>query len=334
MLDEKIDFVVLWVDGGDRNWLEEKNKYAPIGEVTPELEAARFRDWNNMKYWFRAIEKFTPWVNKIHFVTYGHLPKFLNTNNKKLNIVCHDSIIDNNYLPTFNSAAIEVNIHKIEGLADKFVYFNDDTFITSPMKKEDFFVDNLPCAEGLEEALTSIGDGAAFAHHLLNDIDVINKYFDKRKQYRKNVTKYFNFKYGVQNIRNLSLLIWKNYTGFKNSHLPTAYLKKVWEEVWEAEEKRLLETSSHKFRSYYDLNQYVFRQWQIAKGEFFPQLVPGRVVAVTDNNVKDIAECIKKQNYKMLCINDDQSITNFDEVKKIINEAFEEVLPEKSSFEK
>lgn len=333
-MNNKIDFVVLWVDGGDPEWIKEKNNYAPQGSITPEVEAARFRDWDNMKYWFRGIEKFTPWVNKIHFVTYGHLPQFLNTENEKLNIVNHRDIIDNNYLPTFNSAAIEVNISKIDGLTDKFVYFNDDTFIISPMKERDFFVNGVPCAEGLEEALTSIGDGAAYSHHILNDIDVINKYFDKRKQYKKNFTKYFNFKYGTQNIRNLSLLIWKNYTGFKNAHLPTAYLKDTWEIVWSKEEERLSNTTSHKFRSYYDLNQYVFRQWQIASGNFHPQLAPGKVIEATDSNLEKITNEIIKQKHKMLCINDNQDILDFENIKSAINKAFDKILPEKSSFEK
>ena len=35
-----IDFVVTWVDGNDPN--------------------VRFRDWDNMQYWFRAVEKFAP----------------------------------------------------------------------------------------------------------------------------------------------------------------------------------------------------------------------------------------------------------------------------------
>lgn len=332
-MDNKIDFVVLWVDGSDPEWVKEKNSYVP-GDTTPEIEAARFRDWDNMKYWFRGIEKFAPWVNKIHFVTYGHLPSFLNTENKKLNIVNHKDIIDSAYLPTFNSAAIEVNISKIAGLTDKFVYFNDDTFIISSMKERDFFVNGLPCAEGLEEALTSIGDGAAYAHHILNDIDVINKHFNKREQYKKNFTKYFNFKYGLQNIRNLSLLIWKNYTGFKNAHLPTAYLKNIWETVWYEEEERLSNTTSHKFRSYYDLNQYIFRQWQIASGEFYPQLTPGKVIEVTNDNLKEITDEIINQKHKLLCINDNQDISDFEKIKNSINEAFAKILPEKSSFEK
>ena len=84
--DPKIDFVITWVDGNDPKWLEEKNKYKNNSKNLSNT-SNRFRDWDNLQYWFRAIEKFTPWVNRIHFVTYGHLPKWLNTNNSKLNVV-------------------------------------------------------------------------------------------------------------------------------------------------------------------------------------------------------------------------------------------------------
>ena len=70
-----IDFVVLWVDGNDPEWRAEKAKYQ--GAVTDDSNSVnRFRDWGLMPYWFRAVEKFTPWVHKIHFVTCGRIPEF------------------------------------------------------------------------------------------------------------------------------------------------------------------------------------------------------------------------------------------------------------------
>ena len=45
----------------------------------------RYRDWNNLRYWFRGVEKFAPWVRKIHFVTWGHIPDWLDTTNPKIN---------------------------------------------------------------------------------------------------------------------------------------------------------------------------------------------------------------------------------------------------------
>ena len=107
-----IDFVIIWVDGSDPEWRAVKNQYVPkaIGEDDQEV---RYRDWDNLQYWFRGVEKYTPWVNKIHFVTWGHLPKWLNVNHPKLHIVNHKDYIPEEYLPTFNSHTIEMNLHRI-----------------------------------------------------------------------------------------------------------------------------------------------------------------------------------------------------------------------------
>ena len=67
-------------------------------------------------------------VRRIHFVTWGHLPSWLNKEHPKLNIVNHKDFIPEKYLPTFNSHALW-NMHRIPGLAENFVYFNDDMFL-------------------------------------------------------------------------------------------------------------------------------------------------------------------------------------------------------------
>ena len=65
---EKIDFIMTWVDGADPEWLKEKAKYDGTTITTANSEV-RYRDWDNLQYWFRSVEKYAPWVNKIHFVT-------------------------------------------------------------------------------------------------------------------------------------------------------------------------------------------------------------------------------------------------------------------------
>ena len=116
-MSEKIDFVVLWVDGSDPKWLKEKNKYSD-SKIDIDDTIARYRDMKTFKYWFRAVEKYTPWVNKIHFITWGHVPDWLDTTNPKLNIVNHKDYIPKEYLPTFNSNVIELNLHRIEDLSE------------------------------------------------------------------------------------------------------------------------------------------------------------------------------------------------------------------------
>lgn len=61
-----IDFIMIWVDGNDPEWQKEKRKYQP-GDAADDREI-RYRDWDNLQYWFRAVEKFAPWVNPYHFV--------------------------------------------------------------------------------------------------------------------------------------------------------------------------------------------------------------------------------------------------------------------------
>ena len=123
----EIDFVVTWVDMDDPKWKNEYSKfYGKIDNRINELSEARFRDNGFLKYWFRGISAFAPWVRNIHFVTSGQKPDWLNTDHPKLNMVKHTDYIPKKYLPVFNSNLIEIYMHKIPGLSEHFVYFNDD----------------------------------------------------------------------------------------------------------------------------------------------------------------------------------------------------------------
>jgi len=100
-----IDFVLLWVDSSDAEWREEYLSHQEDKKL--ESDEKLFRNWDNLHYIFRAFELFTPWVRTIHFVTHGHLPEWIYETHSKLNIVTHQEILDSEYLPTFNSNAIE-----------------------------------------------------------------------------------------------------------------------------------------------------------------------------------------------------------------------------------
>ena len=123
-----IDIVLLWVDGNDPLWREEKNKYSPVKEDYSSADN-RFRDWDNLQFLFRGIEKFAPWARYVYFITWGHTPKWLNTGHPKIKVVNHRDYIPERFLPTFNSNTIELNLHRIEELSDQFVLFNDDMFL-------------------------------------------------------------------------------------------------------------------------------------------------------------------------------------------------------------
>ena len=267
-----IDFVVLWVDGNDPEWRAEKAKYQ--GAVTDDSNSVnRFRDWGLMPYWFRAVEKFTPWVHKIHFVTCGHVPEFLNLDHPKLSHVSHSDFLPQAALPTFSSHAIEMNIHRIPGLAEHFVYFNDDMFPIRPMPETAFFRDGQPCTCGEEHPIGLIGEIEIWQHAAVNDLGVVNAHFNKRKQVKKFGKKYVNRVYRWQdNIRTKAVekLFPDYFTGFKNLHAPAAYTKSTFEAVWNAEPELLKRTTLHRFRCADDVNQWVCLWWQIASGNFAP----------------------------------------------------------------
>lgn len=80
-----------------------------------------------------------PWVRHIHLIVSNpeQVPSFINK--EKTKVVLHKDIIPAQYLPTFNSSTIEMFISNIEGLAEHFIYANDDMYPTKDMKKSDFF---------------------------------------------------------------------------------------------------------------------------------------------------------------------------------------------------
>ena len=143
---EKIDFVIPWVDGRDPEW--QRRKAACTGEALSDGREERYRDWDVMRYWFRAVETYTPWVNRIFFICDQKPPEWLNTGHAQLRVIRHEDYIPTSYLPTFSSHPIEHNLHRIPGLSEKFVYFNDDMFLLQPLESSFFFSERAPAGPG------------------------------------------------------------------------------------------------------------------------------------------------------------------------------------------
>ena len=330
-----IDVVVLWVDGNDPAWLEEKSKYAPPAAVDSN-SVNRYRDWGLLPYWFRAIETHAPWVRKVHFVTWGHVPAFLNLSAPKLHVVRHDEFIPKEYLPTFSSHTIEMNIHRIPDLAEHFIYFNDDMFLLRPMEPEQFFRNGLPCTYGREVPWAFNGTVGIWEHAVANNLGVINKHFPKKHSIRHHGAKFYNKCYGWKNnLRTfvLNTLFPDHFCGFQNLHAPAAYLKKTFEEVWAAEPELLRSTCRDKFRAASNVNQWVCLWWQVASGNFEPSIVDNVVNSVTGENLEQMCAIVEGQLHDFICINDPESDVDFVSLSGRLKKAFETILPAKSSFE-
>lgn len=331
-MEEKIDFVMIWVDGADKEWQKEKNKYAGLPDEAINGDV-RFRDWDNLKYWFRGVEKFAPWVNNVYFVTCGHYPKWLNLDCSKLKFVKHSDYMPEKYLPTFSSHAIELNLHRIEGLSEKFVYFNDDTFLTRNANKEEFFEKGFPLRY-VDEFILPVED-RLLSYVQMTNLLTLKTHFKKMEVVKKHFWKFFNYRNGLKpNIRKLCLLPFRNFSVFQDPHLPSPMLKSTFEEVWNAEPILLDKVSSDKFRQPIAVNQYLFKMWDICLGRYMPtNYKNSKYMELTEKNYKNAAQDIRSQKYVQMCLNDVDCTVDFEKIKKEINSAFESILPEKSSFE-
>lgn len=331
----KIDFVIPWVDGGDPAWRKEKYEYMGIDE--PDAGAERYRDMGILKYWFRAVEAYAPWVNRIHFVTWGHLPEWLNTECPKLQIVNHKDYIPEEYLPTFSSRPIELNIHRIPGLSEHFVYFNDDMFLNSPVSPDFFFRKGKPC-DFLRCAPIVFSDTTdVYAHARVNSMVKVNDFYSYIKLFLRHPSKIVNWKYGFSaNMDNLAKLgNVHHYIGLKDSHLPIAYCKQTLQDVWNAMPELLNRVSGNRFRTPFDVNQSVFRDWHLASGQFCPvsQASRGKYLSIS-YPMERVETTVNDPKVKMICINDTSRDVDFEETMKQIVAFFEKKLPNKSAFEK
>ena len=331
----KIDFVIPWVNGSDPMWRQEKKKYMGIDELDAGEE--RYRDMGILKYWFRAVETYAPWVNQVHFITYGHLPDWLNTECPKLHIVKHKDYIPAEYQPTFSSHPIELNIHRIPGLSEHFVYFNDDMLLNAPIAPEFFFKNGLPCDFAHINNVYNSNPIDVYEHVRVNCTWATNNHHSYIKVFLRNPFKYVNVCYPLKNIAK-NILKLENigvFQGFEDHHLANAYLKTTLEETWKESADILHHTCCNKFRTPLDVSQSVFRYKQLAQGKFSPvsKRTRGKYVSMK-SDISSIKEDILNSTHKMLCINDVPNLPNHEEIAAAVIAAYDQKLPNKSSFEK
>ncbi len=141
--EQTIDLVVPYVDNRDPEWQKNYNIY-----VNHKLgyggDVERFRSYDLFKYFFRGIDKYMKFIRKVHLIvsSESQIPDWINKNT--VHIVTHDQFIPKEYLPVFNSCTIEMFLHNIPDLNDRFIYANDDIYANNPMEEDDFFEGNTP----------------------------------------------------------------------------------------------------------------------------------------------------------------------------------------------
>lgn len=135
-----VDVVFTWVDGADPVWQRKRASEVHLPYHEEAANESRYRNRDELKYAVRSIQMYAPWVRKIFVVTDDQRPSWLDTNVPGLELIDHrDIFTDTSALPTFNSHAIETQLHHIDGLSDHFLYFNDDMMLGSEVTPQTFF---------------------------------------------------------------------------------------------------------------------------------------------------------------------------------------------------
>lgn len=337
MKNSQIDIVLPWVDDSDIVWREERKKFSYDQYDNIETSNLRFQSWDNLNLWFRSVEECMPWVHRIYLLTCGQCPDFLNLDNSKIELISHKDYIPYEFLPTFNSNTIEMNIHRIKDLSENIILFSDDVFPLNPIDEEYYFKDNMVCDEAVENIITTTSFGAV-SHNTryaqVNNMFIINRHFKKREVQELHPEQWFNEAYEEHLERTKACEYWYDFPGFYDPHMANAMKKSTLAHLWEVEPDALEAGSKNRFRSYTDVTQYLIRYWQFCSGNFIPRKTRGKVFFPTIDTYEEVVRTIESREYPMISFNENCTPEEFVIIKIKINDALQKRFPHKCSFEK
>jgi len=143
-----IDAVITWVDGADPAHARKRAKLlgADAAATHAAADPTRFGDCGEVAWCVSSLLRHAPWIRRIHIVVDDQRPAFLERIEhtaiaSRIRVVDHREIFEGyeRHLPTFSNRSIEAMLHRIPGLAARYLYLNDDFMLLQPVAPEDFF---------------------------------------------------------------------------------------------------------------------------------------------------------------------------------------------------
>ena len=292
-----MDAVIAYVNGADPLW--EQDYRATIGQ--PAL-AKRYRDWGTLPFLLRGIERHLPFVDRVFLVVSreSQVPAWADRNH--LHIVLHADIIPADYLPTFNSTTLELFLHRIPGLSERFLYFNDDMFPVMDASESDFFPDGRP----------AIG----FSRHLL-----------ARGLYKRQTK-------NADRLARQALGLRPGLIFLRPQHTCSPMLRSVCKEAF-ARVSAQLPALLTSLRDVRNVNQYLFLDYALLSGRGLARKLSNRHVSMAATTPDRLAKAIVSPNRKLVCINDvEMPPERYEALRAAMLAAFSEHFPSKSVYER
>ena len=291
-----MDAVITYVNGLDPVWQEEYSS-----AVGGQVMAKRYRDWGTLRYLLRGIERHIPSIRNVFLLVSGEsqVPDWIDRS--EVHVVLHKDVIPERFLPTFNSTTIEMFMHRIPDLGERFLYFNDDMFPVMDCLEEDFFKDGKAV----------IG----FARHLFAG----GKYKKRVRNSDHQARKALGMKPGLFFIR--------------PQHTCSPMLKSQSEAVYSFSEEAIFNVVS-KLRTVRNFNQYLFLDYLYYKGLTVRGRISNKHLSPAVHSAGKIASSILSPSDKLICINDvHMEDDDFNRYREFVLSAFETHFPSPSRFE-
>lgn len=291
-----VDAVITYVNGQDPVWQAE---YASA--VGGDALSKRYRDWGTLRYLLRGIERHIPSVEKVFLLVSGEsqVPSWINRST--VHVVTHDEIIPRHFLPTFNSTTIEMYLHRIPGLSEEFLYFNDDMFPVMDCVHDDFF----------NSGKAVIG----FARHILAG----GKYKKRVRNSDRMARKALGKRPGLFFVR--------------PQHTCSPMLRSESEKLYSLCEEDISGVVS-RLRTTRNFNQYLFLDYLYYQGKTVKGKISNKHLSPAVHGPGTIAANIMTPTTKLLCINDvNMSDADFEIYRESVVKAFGSHFPSKSRFE-
>lgn len=292
-----MDIVITTVNGLDPLWQQDYTRY--VGKC---VLAKRYRDWGTLPYLMRGIERCMPFVENVFLVVSreSQVPAWVNRTEVK--VVLHEDFMPAEALPTFNSTTIEMFLHRIPGLAEEFVYFNDDFFPLQDCQPEDFFRDGKLAV--------------SMAHHLLTLGNLFR--IHTKRSYR---------------LARHAAGLGDSILYLRPQHTCQPMLRSSQEELFEKCKEEILQSVS-PLRTKRNYNQYLYTDYSHLNGLTFPYRISNHHLSLSIASLKKIRQTILHPRGKMACINDvEMSDQKYEKYRQGILDAFAERFPQKSKYE-
>lgn len=291
-----MDAVITYVNGLDPAWQASFEAHVGVQAVTKH-----YRDWGTLKYLLRGIETHMPFIRNVYLVVSGETQVPAWADRERLHVILHEDIIPQEFLPVFNSTAIEMFLPRIKGLDEEILYFNDDFFPVADCRPEDFFEDGKAFIK--------------FSRHLI-----------AKGMYKKHV-------------RNSDILA-RRAVGrepalffLRPRHSCYPMLLSESKELYSRMEKEIL-ASVTKVRDRKNYNGGIYQDCLYYKGKTGPARASGKYFSLALHSADEIAAYILAPKTQFVCINDvrldDQTFIRY---RDCLVAAFERKFPDLSRFE-